>query len=69
MILIIFFRFIYNELGDFDAALNFNNKALSFIDDKKIPRNFNLELLLITMWIPFVRVKKTIVLPKYFQRD
>jgi signal transduction histidine kinase len=31
---------IYNELGDFDAALNFNNKALSVIDDKKIPPEF-----------------------------
>lgn len=31
---------IYNELGDFDAALNFNNKALSVIDEKKIPEEF-----------------------------
>jgi hypothetical protein len=27
-------------LGDFDAALNFNNKALSVIDDKIIPAEF-----------------------------
>jgi hypothetical protein len=27
-------------LGDFDAALNFNNKALSVIDDKIIPVEF-----------------------------
>lgn len=31
---------IYNELGDFDAALNFNTKALSVIDDEIMPAEF-----------------------------
>lgn len=30
----------YNELGDFDRALEFNNKALSVIDDEILPEEF-----------------------------
>jgi hypothetical protein len=60
-------------VGDFDAALNFNNKALSVIDDKKIPPEFQSRILhtiiLVTPLFKFKTISKQDSFQKGLQQN